>query len=147
LPPDQPPFDLLDTVSRISAQVGRSVDLVDLRRASDVLRREVLEHGVVAYQADPNRVLEWEAQAMTRYGHYRREVAPILEAFERTGVGFAPRARSGNRNVGVRSARGRPLIWTQSGSRMTPSRSHCGVTNDADPIHQERARKPRRAAP
>lgn len=90
LPPDQPPFDLLDTVSRISAQAGRSVDLVDLRRASDVLRREVLAHGVVAYQADPARVLEWEAQAMTRYGHYRREVAHILEAFERTGVGFAP---------------------------------------------------------
>jgi uncharacterized protein len=90
LPPDQPPFDLLDTVSRISAKVGRSVDLVDLRRASDVLRREVLEHGVAAYQADPDRVLEWEAQAMTRYGHYRREVAPILDAFDRTGVGFAP---------------------------------------------------------
>jgi len=70
---------------------GKSiVDLIDVRRASDVLRREVLAEGDLVYQADPERVLEWEAQALTRYGHYRRQVAPILEAFAKTGVGFAP---------------------------------------------------------
>jgi len=70
---------------------GKSiVDLIDVRRASDALRREVLAEGDLVYQADPERVLEWEAQALTRYGHYRRQVAPILEAFAKTGVGFAP---------------------------------------------------------
>lgn len=90
LPPDQAEFDKLEVASRVSAAAHRDVDLIDLRRASDVLRREVLAEGDLVYQADPDWVLEWEAQALTRYGHYRRQVAPILEAFAKTGVGFAP---------------------------------------------------------
>jgi len=66
------------------------VDLVDLRRASDVLRREVLESGRLLYAVDPQALLEWEAGALTRHEHYREEVRDLLADFDKDGVGYAP---------------------------------------------------------
>lgn len=78
-----------ELAAKVATRVGREVDLVDLRRASDVLRMQVLGHGQVLYNARPGEVLGWEGQAMTRYGHYRREVAGLAEQFRKTGVGYA----------------------------------------------------------
>jgi uncharacterized protein len=80
--------DVLQLTGDISQRVHRDVDVVDLRRAGDVLRREVLDSGRVLFQADPEQVLAWEASALTRYGHYREEVRGILEDFRRTGIGY-----------------------------------------------------------
>jgi predicted nucleotidyltransferase len=88
LPPGLLIPDVLGLISDISQRVHRDVDLVDLRRAGDVLRREVLDSGRLLYQADSEQVLAWEASALTRYGHYREEVRGILEDFRRTGVGY-----------------------------------------------------------
>ena len=89
LPADQDIPDLLGLIGEISTHTGRDVDLVDLRKAGDVLRREVLEAGRVLHTADPDSVLAWEASAMSRYARHREEVREILEDFERTGTGFA----------------------------------------------------------
>jgi uncharacterized protein len=88
LPPERSVPDLLSSIAEVSMRTGRSVDLVELRRVGDVLRREVLEDGLVLYVAQPDAVLEWEASALTRYGHYRDEVRDIMEDFRRTGVGY-----------------------------------------------------------
>lgn len=88
LPPGTTIPDLLGLQSDLACSVGREVDLVDLRRAGDVLRGEVLRSGLTIYEADHGAVLGWEAEAMTRYGEYRREVREILADFERTGVGY-----------------------------------------------------------
>lgn len=90
-PPDQQPPNLPDIAGRIAERIGREVDLVDLRRVGDVLRIQVLAHGITVYNARPDEVLAWEGQAMTRYQHYRREVADLLDDFNRTGVGYAGR--------------------------------------------------------
>jgi predicted nucleotidyltransferase len=90
LPPGRSIPDLLDLIGAISQRTGRDVDVADLRRAGDVLRREVLESGRTVFQADPDQVLAWEASALTRYGHYRQEVRGILEEFRRTGIGYGP---------------------------------------------------------
>jgi predicted nucleotidyltransferase len=45
LPPEERIGDLLALLSDVSTRVHREVDLVDLRRVSDVLRREVLAEG------------------------------------------------------------------------------------------------------
>lgn len=87
LPPGRK-IDKLDVMSQVSAQVHRDVDIVDLRRAGDVLRREVLAEGRTLYQSDPAQVLGWEAAAMSRYARYREEVRDILEDFRKTGVGY-----------------------------------------------------------
>ena len=75
-------------ISTISDRVHRDVDVVDLRRVGDVLRREVLESGLTLFASDPEKVLVWEAGAMTRYVHYREEIRDLLEDFRRTGIGY-----------------------------------------------------------
>jgi|SRR6185437_5551584 len=88
LPPERRIEDLLDVMSRLSGQVHRDVDVVDLRRAGDVVRREVLMDGRTLYVSEPDQVLAWEASAMTRYAHHREEIREILEDFRKTGVGY-----------------------------------------------------------
>jgi uncharacterized protein len=88
LPPEQRIPDLLQLTGDISKCIHRDVDVVDLRRAGDVLRREVLESGRSLFESDPEKVLAWEASAMSRYAHYREEVRDILEDFRRTGIGY-----------------------------------------------------------
>ncbi len=88
LPPMTRIDDKLSILSRLAVELKLEVDLVDLRAASDVLRREVLANGVCVHNAAPGEVLAWEAEAMTRYGHYRREVAGLLADFQETGRGY-----------------------------------------------------------
>lgn len=88
LPPGRRITDPLQVINEVALLVHREVDLIDLRQAGDVLRREVLESGRALYQSDPERVLAWEASALTRYGHYRAEVRGILEDFRSTGIGY-----------------------------------------------------------
>jgi predicted nucleotidyltransferase len=88
LPPDQRIPDLLELIGDVAQRVHRDVDVVDLRRAGDVLRREVLESGRTLFASDSEKVLAWEASAMSRYAHYREEVRGILEDFRRTGIGY-----------------------------------------------------------
>ena len=88
LPPNGRIPDLLELVGAISEHVRRNVDVVDLRRVGDVLRREVLDSGRTLFELDPEKVLAWEASAMSRYGHYREEVRDLLDDFRRTGIGY-----------------------------------------------------------
>jgi len=90
LPPDQDIPDVLDLMAQVSARTGRDVDLVNLRKVGDVLRREVLDSGRPLHVSKPDSVLEWEASSMSRYARYREEVRNILEDFRRTGIGYAP---------------------------------------------------------
>lgn len=78
---------------QLARALGREVDLVDLREVGDVLRMQVLQDGVMLYNAHPGEVLAWEAGAMTRYGHYRREVSDLIKDFRKTGVGYGPAQR------------------------------------------------------
>jgi len=89
MPPGQTLEQPWELAAKLGSRVGWDVDLADLRQASDVLRMQLLEHGQVLYNTRPAEVLEWEAQAMTRYEHYRREVAGLIEQFQETGIGYA----------------------------------------------------------
>jgi predicted nucleotidyltransferase len=88
LPPGEQIADILAVLSDVSTHVHREVDLVDLRRASDVLRREVLADGRLIYVARPDEVLEWEGMAVSRYQRYREEVRDLLDDFRKTGIGY-----------------------------------------------------------
>ena len=88
LPPGNKIPDRLGLMSAISGRVHRDVDLVDLREASDTLRREVLADGRVLFTFEPGQVLAWEASAMSRYARHREEIRDLLEDFNRTGVGY-----------------------------------------------------------
>jgi len=88
LPPDEKIEDLLSIMSDVSTRVHREVDLIDLRKVSDVLRREVLAEGKTLYVSQPDRVLEWEGTAISRYQRYREEVSDLLKDFQSTGIGY-----------------------------------------------------------
>lgn len=89
LPPEQRIGDILTVAQRLSSGVGRAIDLVDLRRAGDVLRREVLADGKTLFSCNRAVVLAWEASAMSRYARHREEIKDILAEFERTGIGYS----------------------------------------------------------
>jgi len=88
LPAEERIDDPLSVVSAVSARIHREVDLVDLRKVSDVLRREVLAEGRTLYVSRPDMVLEWEGTAISRYQRYREEVRDLLEDFQKTGMGY-----------------------------------------------------------
>ena len=88
LPPGCRIENLLQVMADVSAKAHRDVDLVDLRRAGDVLRREVLGAGRTLHVSAPDQVLAWEATAMSRYARHREEIRDILEDFRKTGVGY-----------------------------------------------------------
>jgi predicted nucleotidyltransferase len=81
----------LDPVARFELQEGiadrlrASVDLVDLRVASTVMRVQVLEHGVVLYDGDPAARAAFEATALAAYARLNEERRGILEDVSRTG--------------------------------------------------------------
>jgi predicted nucleotidyltransferase len=89
LPPGEKIDDLMSVISNVSTHARREVDLVDLRRVSDVLRREVLAEGQSLYVSQPDRVLEWEGTAISRYQRYREEVRDLLADFDKTGIGYS----------------------------------------------------------
>lgn len=80
----------LEVGADLVAKLRREVDLVDLRAASDVLRCEVLGSGHLLYARDPDELLAWEANALTRYGHYREEIRDLLADFHKDGIGYGP---------------------------------------------------------
>ena len=83
--------NFLTLVAQLSEVAGRQVDLVDLRRAGDFLRMEVLREGRQLYVADAARVLAWEGESMSDYAAHRERIRDLLDGVQRTGVGYAPR--------------------------------------------------------
>jgi len=57
LPPEENIGDFLSVISDVASRFHREIDLVDIRRVSDVLRREVLKEGIALYVALPDQVL------------------------------------------------------------------------------------------
>lgn len=89
LPPGREISDPLVLAGAVARCVGREVDVVDLRKAGNVLRHEVLVDGETLHNERPDEVLYWEASAISRYAHHREEIRALLEDFRRTGIGYA----------------------------------------------------------
>lgn len=62
----------------IAADIGRDVDLVDLRRASTVLRAQVVVHGRALYAADDSERASFEATTLAAYARLNEERRGIL---------------------------------------------------------------------
>lgn len=88
LPAGESLKDRFELLGELALRLGGDIDLVELRSASDVLRREVIATGRVLYTVDPDEVPIWEGEALTRYGYYRHEVRELLDDFQRTGIAY-----------------------------------------------------------
>lgn len=87
--PDATP-DTLAMAGTLRWELGRDVDLVDLRRASTVLRKEIVADGLCLYARDAGYAVAWEARVLSDYAKLNEERAGILEDFSRSGIGYAP---------------------------------------------------------
>jgi predicted nucleotidyltransferase len=82
----------LDPVARwqlqeqLAALLGIQVDLVDLRRASTVLRKEVVATGKIIWDGDPVERARFEMYVLSSYARLNEERAGILEDIRRRGT-------------------------------------------------------------
>ena len=72
------PVEVFDMANRLAEVLGRHVDLIDLRRASTVMAKEVIRTGRVVAQADPPSRQEFEMLALANYARLNEERQPVL---------------------------------------------------------------------
>jgi uncharacterized protein len=80
--------ELWNLAQRLAAGIGRDVDLIDLRRASTVLRYQVLTTGERVWCADSVACDRWETAMASMYLRFNEERAEILEAIRERGAVF-----------------------------------------------------------
>jgi predicted nucleotidyltransferase len=83
LPPGQRIPDKLGLRAIISGQVGREVDIVDLREASLDLIKDLLLDGRPLFIRRKADTLGWEAERMTDYADFNPRRAGILARYMR----------------------------------------------------------------
>ena len=75
-----PDGNLVQARLQLAERLGREVDLIDLDRATTVLRKEVLAHGRLLYETDTSRRSEFEMYALSDYARLNEERATVLAA-------------------------------------------------------------------
>ena len=83
------PLDVLrrfDLQQALASVAGRDVDLVDLRRASAVMRVQVLADGRTLYEGDRGARALFEATALSDYARLNEERRGILADVRRRGT-------------------------------------------------------------
>lgn len=82
-----PQLDRLELATGLMMQIGRDVDLVDLRTAPAVLRKEIIAHGRRIYCAEIMACETFEDFAFADYARLNEERAGIMEdIFERGSI-------------------------------------------------------------
>jgi predicted nucleotidyltransferase len=82
------PLDNLDRWTlqeNLAAEIGRNVDLVDLRSASTVMRAQVLRSGSVLAERDRTARQQFEMQTCSAYALLNEERAGILKDVQARG--------------------------------------------------------------
>lgn len=74
------PLELIDLSGELAAQIGRSVDLVDLDRAGPPLARQVLQNGALVLDRDVRRRIAFTSALPGRYQDVAMMRAPIERA-------------------------------------------------------------------
>ena len=81
--------DLLGTIGGLASELHRDVNLINLRNAGNILRKEVLTDGVLLYAQDADALLGWEAEAMSEYAEHRYRIRDIIRQVSDTGIAYA----------------------------------------------------------
>lgn len=77
-----PPELVFDVAQELASALGRDVDLVDLRRASTVLRAQVVGTGRQLLDSVPTLTGEFEMYTLSDYARLNEERRGVREAFE-----------------------------------------------------------------
>lgn len=71
---------VFDASQRLANVLGMEIDLIDLQRASTVLRKEVVTKGRLLMENDRYRRQEFEMYALSDYARLNEERAPVLQS-------------------------------------------------------------------
>ncbi|MEW6229485.1 MAG: nucleotidyltransferase domain-containing protein [Bacillota bacterium] len=71
-------YDRFLLAQELAVILGREVDLIDLDRASTVLRAEVIRTGRTVYEGDRGRAMFWRMRALKDYALLNEERAPVI---------------------------------------------------------------------
>lgn len=80
-----PNLERWDLQEELAVQVGRDVDLVDLRSASTVMQAQVIETAELLVEEDRTARQEFEMQVCSAYALLNEERAGILNDVQRRG--------------------------------------------------------------
>ena len=75
------PYEVFQAAQELAGRVGREVDLVDLSRASAVMKAQVLQTGQRLLVNDAGRMAEFEMYALSDYARANEERREVLAAF------------------------------------------------------------------
>ncbi|MDO0825352.1 type VII toxin-antitoxin system MntA family adenylyltransferase antitoxin [Desulfosporosinus nitroreducens] len=71
-------YDLYLLAQALVIEVGREVDLVDLKQASTVFKAQILGSGQVIYSNDPTKLADFQIRTLKEYALLNEERAEIL---------------------------------------------------------------------
>ena len=72
------PYAVFEAAQELAGYMGRDVDLVDLSRASAVMRAQVIHRGERLAVADGHRVAEFEMYALSDYARLNEERRKVV---------------------------------------------------------------------
>ncbi|MEP7044254.1 MAG: nucleotidyltransferase domain-containing protein [Dokdonella sp.] len=84
------PLRRFEAQRELSVQLRRDVDLIDLMRASTVLREQIIEKGKLIHVRHADKVLDFEGRALTDYAELMDATRELREAVRRDGIAYAP---------------------------------------------------------
>lgn len=73
-------WDLLDRIGEIGSRLGRTIDLVDLRRVPPLLRFEIFSSGLRVAARDPRACDFYETTSISAYQRLNVERRDLLES-------------------------------------------------------------------
>jgi predicted nucleotidyltransferase len=74
-------YELFLLAQQVAELVGRDVDLIDLRKASTVLKAQITSKGRVIYSSGTIRQMEFGMQSLKEYALLNEERQEILDRF------------------------------------------------------------------
>ena len=75
------PYEVFQAAQQLASMLGREVDLIDLRRASAVMKAQVIGTGQRIFVSDQRLTAEFEMYALSDYARANEERREVLAAY------------------------------------------------------------------
>jgi len=78
-------YDLFIRSQYLAEKIGREIDLVDLKKASTVLKAQIIGRGMAIYIGNETKFAEFQIRALKEYGNLNDERAQVFDSIARRG--------------------------------------------------------------
>lgn len=79
------PYELFIAAQKLAEELGRDVDLLDLKAASTVLKAQVIGHGSILFCSDENKRQWFFTRSFSEYVQLNEDRAPVLKKIRKDG--------------------------------------------------------------